>query len=210
MHLDEAGFNVEAAPLRRSVLEHKIGLAWLVEDAATAHTVIGRGSLIDAIKRKASIERAGWTSVDLAAFDEVIEDGRGLDSNADNQLHFRHRCEMVDSPHDWAAYLIETSMSHPSWASARPYLDIHYSTGKIRFRREPFDDMNLGQWAATEIYQALFAVNAALEGEPLSGALSDLKAQILPLVILAREERGLPIPDELRNADVAESGGVPD
>lgn len=36
MHLDDAGFIVEAAPLRRSVLEHKIGLAWLVDDPVTA------------------------------------------------------------------------------------------------------------------------------------------------------------------------------
>lgn len=62
MHLDDAGFNVEAAPLRRSVLEHEIGLAWLVEDAATAYRVIGRGSLTDAIRRKESVERAGWTA----------------------------------------------------------------------------------------------------------------------------------------------------
>lgn len=199
MHLDDAGFIVEAAPLRRSVLEHKIGLAWLVDDPVTAWQVIGRGSMADAIKRKESIERAGWTSVDLAAFDEVIADGHDLSSGADNQLHFRERCEMVNSPHDWAAYLIETSMSHPSWASARPYLDVDYATGITRFRPEPFDDMNLGQWAATEMYQALYVVNATLEGEPLSDALSNLKAQLVPLLILAREEKGLPIPDELLN-----------
>lgn len=199
MYLDEAGFNVEAAPLRRSVLEHKIGLAWLVDDAVTAWRVIGRGSMADAIKRKESIERAGWASVNLAAFDEVIADGQDIAAGADNQLHFRARCEMVDSPHDWAAYLIETSMSHPSWASARPYLDVDYATGFTRFRPEPFDDMNLGQWAATELYQALYVVNSTLEREPLSDALSGLKAQLVPLLTLAREEKGLPIPDELLN-----------
>jgi len=106
---------------------------------------------------------------------------------------------MVDSPQDWAAYLIETSMSHPSWASARPYFELDPATGLTRFRPEPFDDMNLGQWAATELYQALYVVNETLEGEPLSDALSDLKAQLVPLLVLAREEKGLPIPDELLN-----------
>lgn len=197
MHLDDAGFNVEAAPLRRSVLEHKIGLAWLVEDAGTAWRVLGRGSMADAVKRKESIERAGWSSVNLAAFDEVIADGQEIDPGADNQLHFRQRCEMVDSPQDWAAYLIETSMSHPSWASARPYFELDPATGFTRFRPQPLDDMNLGQWAATELYQALHVVNETLEGEPLSNALSDLKAQLVPLLVLAREEKGLPIPDEL-------------
>jgi hypothetical protein len=198
MLLAESGFTVESAPLRRSVLEHRIGLTWLVDDVANASTVIGRGSMADAVKRKNSIERAGWTSVDLKAFDEVIADGKDLDSSTDNQLHFRERCDRAGSPHDWAAYLIETSMSHPGWESARPYLEVDYATGRIEAKPEPFDEINLGQWAATEMYQALSVVNAMLEGEPLDDALFEFKAQLLPLIILAREEKGLPIPEALR------------
>lgn len=196
--LDDAGFVVESAPIRRSVLEHVIALAWMVENPEIGWRVMIRGGSAAAIKRKESIERAGWTAVDLAAFDDVIAEGDDIDASTDYQLHFRQRCEMVGTPHDWAAYLIETAQSHPGWQSAVPYLELNQETADVTFRGQPFDDMNVGQWAAGHLFQALTAMNAALEGERLKTDLDGLQKRLLPLVIQARQERGLPIPDYLQ------------
>ena len=135
--LDEAGFLVESAPIRRSVLEHVIALAWMVENPETGLKVMIRAGSGAANKRKESIEKAGWTAVDLDAFDAVIAEGQDIDATMDYQAHFRQRCEMVGTPHDWAAYLIETAQSHPSRESAVPYLELNQEMGRVELRGEP-------------------------------------------------------------------------
>lgn len=200
MTLDAAGYVVESPPLRRSVLEHIIAMAWLIANPESGWNTILRGAMHEADKRKESIERAGWASVDLAAFDSVIQDGEAIESSTRTMLQFSERCKAVGSADDWAAYLIETSMSHPGWQSAVPYLDLNHETGSVAFRSQPFDDTNLGQWAATHLFQALVILNSALEGDPLDPQLDAIQRKMIPLLIQARTERGMSIPDELQKA----------
>ncbi|MFG2847131.1 hypothetical protein ACGF12_28745 [Kitasatospora sp. NPDC048296] len=76
--LEAAGLQVEAAPTRRSVLEHVVALKWLAEQGGIVADILRRGAAHDANKRKAAVKAANWTSVDTALFDAVIHDGQSL------------------------------------------------------------------------------------------------------------------------------------
>ncbi|MFJ5034579.1 DUF5677 domain-containing protein [Streptomyces sp. NPDC088560] len=164
--LEETGFQVEAAPIRRSVLEHVVALKWLAEKGSVVADILRRGAARDAVRRKAAVEAANWTSVDVDLFDAVIQDGQGLHPQHDTFLNFKHRCERFGTPHDWTTYLNETAQCHPSWESALPYLDV--TSGRPRARSTPAPLIDQAGFCAIHLFEALVCISEIIDSEHLS------------------------------------------
>jgi hypothetical protein len=191
--LEEAGFSVEAAPIRRSVVEHVVALKWLADQGHVVAEILRRGAAHDAAKRKESIERAGWTSVDVSLFDAVIDDAAGSDPSNDIQLHFKERCNRSGTVHDWATYLAETAQSHPCWESARPYFES--SNGSVYALAHPTSGPDQAGFCAIHLFEALVAVNHISRGRPLSNRLRVMDREIRSISARQRRALGLSVPE---------------
>jgi hypothetical protein len=197
--LEDVHFQVEAAPIRRSILEHVVALKWLAGQGEVVADILRRGAAHDATKRKAAIQAANWTSVDEQLFDAVISDGQGLDPQHDTLLHFKHRCDQFGTPHDWATYLTETTQSHPCWESAAPYLVD--ASGKGRPLYQPESLIDQAGFCATHILEALVAINDMVDSDVLRTELDEVWPLFLALMVRQRQEKGLPIPPELQGEE---------
>jgi hypothetical protein len=195
--LEQARFQVEAAPIRRSILEHVVALKWLAGQGGVVADILRRGAAHDATKRKAAIQAANWTSVDEQLFDAVIHDGQGLDPQHDTLLSFKRRCDRFGNEHDWVTYLTETTQSHPCWESAVPYLNMESGTARVRYQPGPLIDQ--AGYCTTHILEALGAINDMVDSEVLRTELDDIGPSFLALMVRQRQEKGLPIPPELQS-----------
>ena len=195
--LDEDGFGAEAAPLRRSIIEHVVGLQWLAKEGDVVRDALISGAAHDAERRKESLKAAGWTFVDWEAFDTVIADREGRDRSRNHELHFRQRCEKAGDQHDLAAWMTETAHSHPCWQSAATYLDYDAETHGITLRGIGRSDVDATSFAVIHLFQALTALNAIVRGKPYNKRLASLGHAIKAAVVKHREAPGLAIPDVL-------------
>lgn len=193
--LEEEGFQVEAAPIRRSVLEHIVALKWLAAQGSVVADILRRGASNDARKRKEAVQNAGWTSVDLDLFDAVIQDGEDLDRHQDHLLQFRARCDRFGTSGDMVQYLAETAQSHPGWQSASPYINV--SSGKPVPRDDPGSPVDQAGFCVVHLLEALLCVNQIFESETLAAELEEILPLVRALMVRQREERGLPAPHEI-------------
>ncbi|TLM73133.1 DUF5677 domain-containing protein [Pseudarthrobacter sp. NamB4] len=195
--LEEEGFQVEAAPIRRSVLEHVVALKWLAAQGSVAAGILRRGASNDARKRREAVRNANWTSVDLDLFDAVVQDGEGLDRQHDNLLAFKARCEKFGTSDDMVLYLAETAQSHPCWQSASPYLDL--SSGKPVPLVDPGSPVDQAGFCVVHLIEALLCVNQIFESSILSADLEEILPAVRSLMVRQGEELGLPVPHEIRH-----------
>lgn len=195
VQLEETGFQEEASPIRRSILEHVVSLKWLAAQGGAVADVLKSGAARDAAKRKESVIQANWTSVSLNIFDEIIVDGMNTNTQHDYLLAFKHRCDKFGTPHDWTTYIIETARSHPCWESAVPYIDGNSSRPRLRVQPDPLIDQ--AGFCVIHLFEALVAVNQMIETSPLTSQLETLDRQIRSIVVGQRREQGLPIPEGL-------------
>jgi hypothetical protein len=193
LRLEEGGYQIESAPIRRSVLEHVVALKWLAQEGSVVVDILVSGAGHDAKKRKESIEAAGWASVDAESFDAVIADAEGVDNKHDNQLLFRTRCDRAGTKDDWASYLIETGQSHPCWESAVPYFKAQ--NDKVLALMEPEPRLDQAGFCVLRVQEALVAVNHIAKGRPLNQRLQDTDRQVRSIAARQRRERGLAVPD---------------
>jgi Family of unknown function (DUF5677) len=201
IQLEETGFQEEAAPIRRSILEHVVAMKWLAEQGGVVADILKRGAAHDAAKRKESVVRANWTSVDLDLFDAVIADEDGTDPQYDNLLRFKHRCDRFGTPHDWTTYLVETARSHPCWESAAPYLDL--SSVKPFALDQPHSRIDQAGFCVIHLFDAVVALNQMIAAGPLTPQLEQLDRQIRLIAVRQRREQGLPIPEGFDPDEIA-------
>ncbi|MDQ1734131.1 MAG: hypothetical protein QOH56_382 [Pseudonocardiales bacterium] len=191
--LEETGFQEEASPIRRSILEHVVALKWLAEQGGVVADILKRGAAHDAAKRKVALVAANWTAVDLGLFDAVIADQDGTDPQYDNLLHFKQRCDRFGTPHDWTTYLVETARSHPCWESAVPYMDV--STGRPLALDQPEPVIDQAGFCVIHLFEALVAIDHMIAASHLTPELERLDVEIRRIAVRQRREQGLHIPD---------------
>ena len=196
LQLEHTGYQEEAGPIRRSIVEHVVALKWLAAEGNAVSTVLRRGASYEAEKRKAALQNANWTSVDLTQFDKVIADGQNLARQQDNLLQFKQRCDTYAEPHDLATYLNEVARFHPGWESAVPYFTID-SKGAVKIRSSPVELIDQAGFCAIHLFEALDAVHVIFEDTPFGTDLERLHREIMATAILQRRELGLPVPPEL-------------
>lgn len=179
--LRELGYAHEAWPLRRALLEHAVNLKWLAADGERVADLVRRAGAHSAKKRRASVIEAGWSSADLAIFDEVIADLDATDEHRqlDYLQAFARRVKAYGTPADYAGYLIDTAHSHPSWETAAPYIrdDGEGAVALLNDPPESSDPNDAGQ-CAIHLWQGLVAINSMMETPVWSAQLNQLGARI--------------------------------
>ena len=195
--LRDAGLSVEAAPLRRSTLEHATALAWLEDEGDAAVETIWRGNVNYAEQQWDSVVGAGWSLPD-EAFREVIED-RPTDENRhlDQDLHFWQRNARYGSPDNLPVYRVESSHTHPSWTSAAPYCRETNDAAAVTLLAEP-REAPLDEDAAGYVLlaPALVAFNQMLATHDMTDALRQILARGRELQARGLAAQGKPRPPE--------------
>jgi hypothetical protein len=135
--LETNGFEEEAAPLRRTLIEHVLGLKWIAVEGNAVVDTVARGHARDAAKRLDALSTANWTSINLADLQEIIDDigAEGRSSSSDHLLHFLQRLQRYGDVHTLPGYLAETALTHPTYQSAVKYFDV--SSGEPQPLMEP-------------------------------------------------------------------------
>ena len=164
--LCDSGYAVESWPIRRSVLEHLVGLKWLAQDGNRAVDPIVRELGRQATRRLNAVTTAGWKAAADPTFRVAIADGQAAnaDLELDTYLAFKHRCDKYGSAHDWASYLIETHNSHPGWETAAPYVAQGPSMTML-WDPEPIDRDDEG-WAAMKLWETDAVMRLMMEDPP--------------------------------------------
>lgn len=182
LRLGDAGFAIEAWPIRRSVLEHVVAMRWLAAEGGRVKDVVVRQLANQASSRKDAIVRAGWATPDLAAFDAAIADGLVAQEarEQDTYLLFKHRCDKYGDPSDWSSWLIESAHSHPGWETAAPYLEAGTPTVLLT-EPKPEDRDDVG-WATMKLWEALSAVSGMSHEPAWTDELAATRGRIDALV----------------------------
>lgn len=171
MLLDEQGFGAEAAPMRRSIIEHVVGLRWLAQEGDAVRDALINGAARQADARRKSLQAAGWSQLDWATFDAVIADSDGRDTSRNNEFWFTQRCEKAGDPQDLAIWNMETAQSHPCWQSAAGYIEWDPVTSTMTLQGHAESGVHAASFAATHLLQALHALNAISTGKPFNKRL---------------------------------------
>jgi hypothetical protein len=195
LQLEQTGYQEEAGPIRRSIVEHVVALKWLAAEGNKISVALRRGASHEAGKRKEALQNANWTSVDVGQFDSVIADGVNLDRQQDHLLLFKQRCDAYASPYDLASYLSEVARFHPSWESAVPYIKIE--NGHVAALSRPAWSIDQAGFCAIHLLEALITFHSILEDAPLDEEIDRLHDKVIAIAVRQRRDLGLPIPPEL-------------
>lgn len=190
LRLEQAGYAEEAAPIRRSIIEHALALRWLSKEGDNILDTLKRGHARDAERIGETVVAAGWTSIDPAQVRRVITDldPDSLNAANDQFLLFRNRVAGYGDAHVWPQYLAENGRSHPSYESAIPYYDPEHDQltwhGRAAVPQAPF--------ATTHVLEALIALREAFEPQPWKAELEDILVHFRLANDESRREQGLP------------------
>lgn len=120
--LTNSGYDLEASPLRRYLIEHAVALRWLAEASDDAVTAILRGHQHWLRNLQSNAQAAGSDVAQDPAFDIMLGVDPGTSSH-DHYLHFTQRCHDFGSPQLMYGYTVETNRSHPSFSTAEVFLE---------------------------------------------------------------------------------------
>jgi hypothetical protein len=123
--LHDGDFDVEASPLRRTLLEHAIAIHWLADKRGPAYQALARARSLNMQKLK-SAQEAGWqlNEEQQRLLDEAIAIETDPDTlSEDTFLHAKQRAEAYGLGSIHQGWVIETWTSHRSLMSALPYYE---------------------------------------------------------------------------------------
>jgi hypothetical protein len=188
--LGDAGYGDEAAPTRRSVIEHCLALRWLAVEGDKILDTIARGHSSDVKYRAKALRDAGWKSVNPADLQKIIDeiDPDSRDRTNDNLLQFAHRLAKYGDQHTLPGYIAETAKSHPTYESAMSYIAVPNAA----LRSLPRENIWQVPFATTHLLEALIAVREAFEPQPWELELEDIIMRYLAVTDRVREHDGLP------------------
>jgi hypothetical protein len=172
--LEEQGFGGEAAPLRRSIIEHSVALKWLAAEGDGILDTLKRGHASAASGILDAWDKAGWEGIDVAYLSKMIEELREADRSNDLYLNFQPRAEKYGDASDLPPYRTEAGLSHPTYESAMAYWDDDEKTNVDRARP------TVNTWRLCTIYllNALQSFASTLEADSISAALLNVEARL--------------------------------
>ena len=193
MVLGDAGFAAEAAPLRRSIIEHVVALTWLAVEGDNAVDAI-RHAHAEWVKLTGKhVQAAGWTSVDLDEYENVVASAIGGDTSNDTMKRFWHQAQKYSTSDAIVSYLLETGRSHAMWESAAAYLD-PISGNHLALPRE---DIKQTAFAVTQLLLGISQFNALFDLVPWQDQFDSICDRARVATIRERTKMGLVIPDVL-------------
>lgn len=175
MVLETRGLGHEAAPLRRSLMEHAVGLVWLAEATEDAVNSLVRGyQNLNVKKLKEVFEKVSPDQVHcLVGILDVTVDP----SSEDQYLAFSKLCKRFGVERIYGGWLLNTALSHATYASAVAYVD--NSIEELGLTKEPHSHPDSALEIATLLLLASFAFNSLLDDRPWEAVLKKIEAQII-------------------------------
>ncbi len=187
--LGDAGYADEAAPLRRSIIEHVLALRWLAAEGDKILDTIARAHASDTKNRADAVAAAAWTSIDADELEKIIADidPDSLDRSGDRLLAFAHRLAEYGDPHTRPGYIAESAKSHPTYESAVAYVAI--PGGDLLWHaRAPIWPV---PFCATHLLEALICVREVFEPQPWESELDSIIKRYQTVTDEVRKEDGL-------------------
>ena len=166
-----AGFEHEGAPLRRSMIEHALGLHWLAEANDSAVDAL-RGGNQDTWKKIAGSMTGEWvvTPEDL----NPVVTAEIPKSSESTYLAFKHLCDRYDEPDLYVAWLLATAHCHVTFASAMAYVEADGTAARPRLLTEATHLQATAGILATLLLLASVGFNKILTGQPWTQRLDEL------------------------------------
>lgn len=173
--LAESGYEHEAAPLRRSLIEHALGLRWLADSGTAAVLSLLAAQRQSFIKLQSSMGDDNW-SVTSEDFARVLEGDIG--NSSDNYLlHMKQRVDRYGYPSLMVAWLIETTLSHSTAFTADALLATN-DDGWVLLADPKNQSVDSCLLVAAMLLMASEAFNSFLADSPWSSPISDLAARL--------------------------------
>jgi Family of unknown function (DUF5677) len=188
--LGREGYAVEAAGIRRSIIEHVVALKWLAAEGDVILDSVARAHARGAERILAAATAADWKSIDPTQMAEIIASaGASLRGSENDYLsHFAHRAAKYADVHTMPGYLAECDQTHACYESAMAYVTVPDGsplfTPRTAVPQVPF--------ATGELLEATIALQPVFVDPPWAGALAQLRADFLVVTDAVREQDGLP------------------
>ena len=188
VRLDELGYAEEAAPIRRSVIEHGVALRWVAAEGDKILGTVASGHAMDSKRLGAEVEAAAWTSVDLEEIARAAASAEAAvdDRSHDYLLHFAHRAKEYADVHTMVEYRAESARSHACYESAMCYC--HPPDGLLDVSRDMVWQI---PFATTHLLEALLAVRQVFDPMPWEQELGEIVAEWQEVVNRGKAARGL-------------------
>jgi hypothetical protein len=173
--LREAGYSGEASPLVRSVVEHAVALAWLVEEGPAILEPLKRAHSASTEKLLSDWRATGDPDLDENHLEAVLESVAEADNSLDNLVHFETRVVRYGTGGDAVTYRQEVMRSHATYQSAITYYDndAHVALDEAKL---PSDYRH---FAAVFIFKGARAFNSVLADHPWSTRLEEIQRGLL-------------------------------
>lgn len=162
LHRD--GFDPEAAPMRRSLIEHALALQWIGHSPDEAFDVHAANHQYEV--KKFANKPGSESAVPPETLDALL----ALELNGGQEAHLGHTYDLATKYGPNGAYTgwwYETGGSHPSWRSAQPYRD-------GRMPQRPLDELMTVVWFAC----ASAGMSMLLEGDPWAQTITRCDAEL--------------------------------
>lgn len=185
--LDELGHGAEAAPIRRTIIEHSVALRWLADEGDGVLDAMALEHADRAKRIKKATRAANWTSVDQheiqAVIDEIDEESR------DHTMEkFKYFSEQNKDQGVLAAYLAEVGRTHATYQSAVDYIELD----QVGLRAESRVEIDNLKMAADLLLDATVRFHSMFEDPLWAGALTVLSGRSRAANDRVRERQGLP------------------
>jgi len=196
--LADSGYAEEASPLVRSMLEHAIGLWWLVDKRGDALQVLVRQKAYQ-MERLEKVQEIGWR-VSGDEGQRLLREAIEVETDEATKSLDRFAA-VAEQAREYGlgmflqAWMIESWTSHASLASARAYYDHERdadgSISEVPLLLTPVEGhREMYAAVASATHTALMAYNKLLPDEPLTQALTQWQQRFETLGAELTEETG--------------------
>jgi hypothetical protein len=180
LRLHREGFDVESAPLLRSMLEHAMAIFWLADKRGAAYQALAR-ERANAWTKFHDAQTNGWALQGEAA--ELLREAMVVETDGDTLSEDRllataHRAAEYGFGQIFQGWLIETWSTHATMMSAEPYFD--HVEGKL-FHVAPGQHRKVAQTIALALHVA-FTGYEQLTKNAFGGQLAAWEAQFVELL----------------------------
>lgn len=188
--LESAGYAVEAAGIRRSMIEHEVALRWLAAEGDSIEATVAREHADHAGRIREAVADAGWSTPTRVELDEVIDaiEADARESTGDNMMKFAHRARAYADAHVLPGYRAECAQMHATYQSAIEYVGLPEGSARL----SPRETVPQSGFAVTVVFRALHSLKAIFEDETIFAELPDLAQRISAINARVREQQGLP------------------
>lgn len=188
--LEELGYSPEAAPIRRTIIEHTVALKWLSDEGDSVLDVMALEHAARAKRIKTATMAANWTSVDQDEIQSVIDEV-DEESRDHAKAEFKHFSKQNQDQGVLAAYLAEVGRTHATYQSAIDYMDVEQGA----LQDVSLVDIDNVKMAADFLLEATVWFHSMLEDPVWLGPLEALAARSRAANDRVRARQGLPAVD---------------